>query len=144
MTLGFVWRTLAYLITVFAFAVIWHVVLFEDLYRDLGYFQREQPGFLLGLISIATQGALLSAIYPVFVHRRDGLRIATFVFAAFVYLWSSHVMSDAAKFSLDPVSTYIPLETLYLAIQFTLYGALLYALERRTTEPTEADGAGRT
>ena len=137
---SFAWRMIAYVVVVFAFAVVWHVILFEDLYRGLGYFQREHPGYVLGFISIATQGALLSAVYPAFVHRRDGTRIATFAFAAFVYLWSSHVMGDAAKFSIDPVGTYVPIETFYLALQFTFYGLLLHALERRR-EPAGAASA---
>ena len=55
--------TAAYTVVTFPIAVLWHVVLFEGLYQSFGYFQGE-PSFLLGLLAILVQGAVMSVLYP--------------------------------------------------------------------------------
>ena len=55
--------TLAYTLSTFPLAVIWHVLLFEEKYKEFGYFQGE-PSFLLGFATILIQGAVLSFLYP--------------------------------------------------------------------------------
>ena len=56
--------TLAYLLVTFPLAIAWHLVVFKTQYKSIGYIGREEPGFLLGLLSILMQGILLSLFYP--------------------------------------------------------------------------------
>ena len=55
--------TAAYTAVTFPLAVVWHVALFEERYAAFGYFEGE-PSFLLGLLTILIQGAILSWLYP--------------------------------------------------------------------------------
>ena len=57
--------TLAYTLVTFPLAVVWHVVLFEEMYRTFGYFDGE-PSFVLGFLTILIQGFMLSLLYPYF------------------------------------------------------------------------------
>ena len=122
----------AYIVLTFPLAVIWHIALFEDTYRALGYFAREQPSFALGFLSIATQGVLLSIAYPLLVRRPNSWREnLCFGLLMGVFLWSSHVAGDSAKFEIAPVSTYMAIETVYLALQFGLFGVAIFLIYRR-------------
>lgn len=64
---------LAYVVMTFPVAVIWHITLFEDLYRSLGYFEGE-PSFALGFAAIASQALILAAVYPRFHDAERPLR----------------------------------------------------------------------
>ena len=64
---------LAYVVMNFPVAVIWHIMLFEDLYRSLGYFEGE-PSFALGFAAIASQALILAAVYPRFHDTERPLR----------------------------------------------------------------------
>ncbi len=127
----FVMGAVAYIVLTFPLAVVWHIVLFEDTYRALGYFAREQPSFVLGFVSIATQGVILSAVYPLLVRRpdswRDNLRFGLLMGG---FLWSSHVAGDAAKFEISPLPQYFAMETFYLGLQFGLFGVAVWLIHR--------------
>lgn len=47
------------------------------------------------------------------------------------YHWTTHVLAEAAKHEIAPLSTWFSLESIYLAIQFALAGVLLALLHRR-------------
>ena len=53
-----------YLLITFPLAYVWHLVVFEPTYRELGYFSREEPIIAFGFGAILLQGILLSVIYP--------------------------------------------------------------------------------
>lgn len=129
----------AYVLLTFPVAVVWHVVLLGDVYRDLGYFGKE-PNFLLGFLAIATQAALLSCGFEAYRRGERPLREGlTYSFACGAFLWSSHVVATAAKVELSPLSTFVALETTYLLLQFLLYGLALGWLGRRgETTPARA------
>ncbi len=136
----FIAGAVAYTVSTFILAVVWHIVLFEDTYRALGYFAREEPSFALGFLSIATQGVILSAAYPLLVRQvtswRENIRFGLLMGG---YLWTSHVVGDAAKFDIAPVSQYAAMETFYLALQFGLFGLWIWLIHRpRQTVRTAA------
>ncbi len=117
--------TLGYTIATFTLAVVWHVVLFEDLYREFGYF-KGQPNFGAGFVTILIQGLIVSFCYPYlsisggnFV---KGLKVS-YLFG--LYLWTSHVLGFVAKQNVERVALFIPMESFYLLLQFTLFGLLI-------------------
>ena len=96
----FLLRLVVYPAIVFPLAVLWHVVLFEQLYLDLGYFNRE-PSFLLGFLSILIQGIVLAYVYPLFYRGGSPLMSGLFFgMVTGVFLWTSHVLAYAAKHAL--------------------------------------------
>ncbi len=118
--------TLGYAAVTFPLAYVWHLVLFERIYRKLGYFSRDEPIIAFGFISIVMQGFLLSLIYP-YLYRGRSIVAGTLIIASVmgVYHWTMHVLSEAAKYPLEPLTTWFALETTYLALQFLLAGFVI-------------------
>lgn len=135
----FLLGALSYPIIVFPLAVVWHLVIFQSIYEEIGYIGREEPGFLLGFLSIATQGLLLSFLYPRF-YQGDPPVIAGLKFGAVAGLfhWTIHVLAFAAKVELGSVELFFAIETVYLAVQFLLTSVVLALIYGRIETAAEA------
>ena len=135
----FLKRLVVYPLIVFPLAVVWHVVLFEQLYIDVGYFSRE-PSFLLGFLTILIQGVVLAYLYPLVFRggspMSEGLR---FGMVTGVFLWTSHVLAYAAKHALESVPVFIGMETAYIFLQSLLVGAAI-GLAHGTGSSVSVDG----
>ena len=122
--------TAAYTICTFSLAVVWHVLLFKERYESFGYFEGE-PNFLLGLLTIVLQGALLSILFPMLKTKGTtlgrGLRFALITGAFF---WTSHVLAFVAKQEVPGASAFIWMETLYLLLQFGVFGFCIGVIHR--------------
>ena len=123
----------AYLLVTFPLAIVWHMVLFGDLYTEIGYIARNEPSFVLGFLSILAQGILLSLGYAV-ISRRPQISLSGLSYALMVglFFWTSHVLGFAAKVDIDRLEWFFPLETLYLFIQFGIYGFIVNRLFSKT------------
>ncbi len=73
----------------------------------------------------------MSAVYPLIVKQpnswRENLRFGLLMGG---FLWSSHVIGDATKFDIAPVSQFVAMETPYLALQFGLFGVAIWLIHR--------------
>lgn len=117
--------TIAYTAVTFPLAVLWHVVLFKPTYVALGYFGGE-PSFVLGFSAIFIQGAMLSAGFGFFnIGGRPLGRGLTYALVVGLFFWTSHVLAFAAKNALSATPLFFILETLYLCLQFGIFGALI-------------------
>jgi len=124
--------TMAYTIGTFVLAVVWHVALFETLYRGFGYFEGE-PDFSLGLLTIVIQGFVLSLLFPLV--RLGGpplFRGLKFALLLGVFFWTSHVLAFIAKQSVPDALSFAVIESVYLTLQFGLFGLLLGAIYSNT------------
>ena len=123
----------AYTICTFSLAVVWHVLLFRESYESFGYFEGE-PDFLVGLLTIVLQGILLCALFPMLKAEgssfRRGFRFALIVGAFF---WTSHVLAFVAKQEIPDASAFIWMETLYLVLQFGVFGLIIGLIHRGRT-----------
>ena len=127
--------TAAYTIGTFSLAVSWHVLLFEDRYRSFGYFEGE-PNFVTGFITILLQGAILSALFPIVkVAGTNILRGLKFALVIGAFFWTSHVLAFVAKQAVHGVALFITMETVYLALQFGLFGLLIGTIHRADPAP---------
>ena len=121
----------AYTICTFSLAVGWHVVLFEERYASFGYFDG-QPNLLVGLLTVVLQGVLLSMLFPMLrVEGSSFHRGLKFVLIVGAFFWTSHVLSFIARQEVPEVSAFIWMETVYLALQFGLFGLILGVIHRR-------------
>ena len=128
----FLLGALSYPIIVFPLAVLWHLVVFQSVYNEIGYIGREEPGFLLGFLSIATQGLLLSFLYPRFYQGDPPIKAGLkFGAVAGLFHWTIHVLAFAAKAELGSVELFFVIETIYLAVQFLLTGIVLALIHGR-------------
>ena len=117
--------TLVYTVTTFAWAVAWHIGLFEAQYRAFGYIQGE-PNFLLGFITIIIQGILLSALYPhIRLSGSPWLRGLKFSIVLGLFFWTCHVLGYVAKQDVNQPLLFTSMESFYLLIQFGVYGLLI-------------------
>lgn len=124
-----------YLLIVFPLAYVWHLVLFPETYRELGYFNREEPIIAFGFAAILLQGVLLAYIYPLLCRSSSfAANLLLFVAVMGGYHWSMHVLAEAAKHPIAPLSTWFALETTYLALQFIGGGILLGFVYRRRVD----------
>ena len=122
--------TTAYTIGTFTLAVVWHVLLFGDRYRSFGYFEGE-PSFVIGFVTILLQGVILSALFPmVKLSGTSILRGIKFSFLVGEFVWTSHVLAFIAKQPVQNVELFVAMETVYLALQFGLFGLLIGAIYR--------------
>ncbi len=126
LTLG----TAAYTICTFSLAVVWHVLFFKERYESFGYFEGE-PNFLLGLLTIVLQGILLCVLFPMLKTEgssfRRGFRFALITGAFF---WTSHVLAFVAKQEMTGAPAFIFMETLYLLLQFGVFGLSIGIIHR--------------
>ena len=122
--------TTAYTIGTFTLAVVWHVLLFGDRYRSFGYFEGE-PSFVIGFVTILLQGVILSTLFPmVKLSGTSILRGIKFSFLVGAFFWTSHVLAFIAKQPIQNVELFVAMETVYLALQFGLFGLLIGAIYR--------------
>ncbi len=122
--------TTAYTLGTFTLAVVWHVLLFGDRYRSFGYFDGE-PSFVIGFVTILLQGVILSALFPmVKLSGTSILRGIKFSFLLGAFFWTSHVLAFIAKQSVQSVELFVTMETVYLALQFGLFGLLIGTIYR--------------
>ena len=116
---------LAYTLVTFPLAIIWHVVLFKELYTNFGYFEGE-PSFALGLITIIIQGAVLSFLFPyVSFSGSSVLRGLKYSLLIGTFFWTSHVLAFVAKQVIGESLLFIVMESFYLFLQFGVYGVII-------------------
>lgn len=134
MSSTFLLAWLGYLVPTFALGYLWHLVLFKNIYRQLGIFSRiDDPIVPLGFAAMLLQGAVLAYLYP-YVRTGhgvwyDGLRFGL-LFGLFIA--SSAVLAEAAKQRVTSLGTWLVVETSYYLIQFCLVGVVIAAIWRRT------------
>jgi len=120
--------TIAYTLSTFTLAIVWHIVLFKSLYVSFGYFTGE-PNIALGFLTIAIQGFVLSALYPlVKVTGTSIVRGLKFAAIVGVFFWTSHVLAFVAKQAVPDPLLFVFMESGYLCLQFGIYGALIGAI----------------
>ncbi len=122
--------TITYTIGTFSLAVTWHVLLFEARYQSFGYFEGE-PSFIVGFVTILIQGVILSVLFPMVKLSGTGVaRGIKFSFLIGAFFWTSHVLAFVAKQTIQDVGLFIAMESIYLALQFGLFGLLIGTIYR--------------
>ena len=117
--------TLAYVAVTFPLAVVWHMKVFREKYMRWQYFGEDvKPA--LGLASMLVQGAVLSYGYSVLNANHSSLRTGiSYALLMGLFLWSVHVLATMGKSSKVRHFEFFAMETVYLTIQFAVYGALI-------------------
>lgn len=109
-----------------AIAVVWHLVLFEDLLAAATPFARETPIIPLGMAAMVVQGILLIRIYPRF-HQVDapvisGLR---FGIVAGLFLAAGAIWVEVGKFEFAGAMAYLAIKTIYEVGSFAVLGSVI-------------------
>lgn len=121
---------LGYIFVTFATQATSHFVVFAQHYADVTHIKTE-PIFLLGLLSMVIQGAVVSFVFANsrFAGRSlvDAIKLA-WLFGAF--LVSYIALAEAAKYSVPSVLGWIAVEVVVGFVQFTLVGVVLWLAYR--------------
>lgn len=117
----------AYFVISMAWAYSWHLVLFHDLYVEMGAMQRAEPVFPYGIAAILVQGLVIGYLYPFYGDARgygilSGIK---FNLVAGLLVYSAMGFATAAKFEIEPSATFLAYHTVYQAAQFILTGTAL-------------------
>jgi hypothetical protein len=128
-----------YVLATFVGGAVWHLVLFQDVYVELGIFSRiEDPVIPLGVSAMLIQGGFLAYLYPLVSDRQrpvfDGGRFGVLVG---VFLATSAVLAEAGKNYVASLGTWLALEGSYYVLQFALSGMVIGVIYGR-----RAIGAG--
>ena len=117
--------TLAYIIVTFPLAVLWHTKIFRTKYMAWEYFG-EDVKYQLGFAAMLVQGAVLSYGYSVLnVAHASLLSGICYSLVMGLFLWSVHVLATMGKSSKVRHFEFFAMETVYLAIQFLIYGVAI-------------------
>lgn len=125
-TRKFLLAALGYIVVTFAIAAGWHLVLFKDLYDQLGIFSRKEPLIHLGLISMMLQGLVLAYIFPIFRTNKSVIREGLeFGILMGILMASSAVFAEAGHQQVTSLPTWLLLESTYYVIQFAIVGIVI-------------------
>ena len=117
--------TIAYIIVTFPLAVLWHMKIFRIKYMAWEYFGNDLKP-MLGLPSMVVQSVVLSYGYSVLSVNHSALLTGIFYSLVMgVFLWSVHVLATMGKSSNVRHFEFFAMETVYLAIQFIIYGVAI-------------------
>lgn len=126
---------LTYVIVTFAIAATWHFAVFSDLYAELAIFTRKEPIVPLGLSSMVVQGLIMAYAYPKLCPRlapaREGL---AFGLICGMFIASCAVLGEAGKQNVTSLPTFLILESVYYAFQFSLSGLAIALVYGRSGE----------
>ena len=126
--------TLAYTLVTFPLAVLWHVVIFKEQYQLFSYIEGE-PSFLIGLITIIIQGAVLSFLYPfVSFSGKAVVRGLKYSLLIGLFFWTSHVLAFIAKQNMSNTLLFIFMESFYLLLQFGIFCVLIGIIYARNAD----------
>jgi len=118
---------LAYFVITMALAYPWHMVLFHDVYVDMGAFQRKEPIMLFGIAAILIQGLVIAYLYPFYARVKGFTVLSGVIFNLVIGLMTYTAMgfATAAKFNIDPPGQFLAYHTVFQMMQFTLTGIAL-------------------
>ena len=124
----------AYVVPTFALGFTWHLLLFARQYELLQVYRADLI-FPFGLLSMFTQGAILSWIFPKVMRKgvggswvQQGLK---FGLLAGLFAWSYSTIAVAAKHVMTSVPLFFALETGFTILHYALVGPLIALAHRR-------------
>ncbi len=132
MTKRYLLLILAYVVPTFLLGFVWHLVLFDSYYKELGIY-REHPIIPFGFGSMLLQAALFAWLYPRVVARPESLTDGVkFAAVAALLSWSFTTLAVAAKQPMTSIPGFMAIETGFTIVQFLLVGPL-WALAARAS-----------
>ena len=120
----------------FATAFIWHLVLFQKLYEQLGVIGRIEPNIPLGFIANLALALVLTYLYPKLTSQKDspirgGIRFGLTIGVLNIIFW---VLKFAATQPLTSIPTFMAIESAFELLQPILIGIALGFVYRKKTD----------
>ena len=124
----------ASVVIAFATAFIWHLVLFQKLYENLGVIGRIGPNIPLGFIATLLLSLVLAYLYPILISQGDspvrgGIRFGITIGVLNIIFW---VLKFAATQPLTSIPMFMAIESAFEFLQLTFIGiALGFVYQRK-------------
>ena len=117
---------IGYLVITFILGFVWHLVLFESIYKELGvYANIEHPNFALGILSMIIQGGVLASLFPRLYRGQNPLREAlSFALLMGLFFGSGSVIAEVAKQNVSSLPLWFLMAGGFTMIHFLLVGLL--------------------
>lgn len=125
---------LSYFVLTMLLAYPWHMLLFHELYRDLGAFTRGEPLMHFGMLAIVLQAWVIAYLFPYYYQQRQGKPVVLgikFSLLMGLMVYTVMVFATAAKFLIEPVWTFVLYGTVFQLLQFVVTGAALGWIHRQ-------------
>ena len=112
----------------FATAFIWHLVLFQKVYEQLGVIGRIEPNLPLGFIATLALSIVLAYLYPQVISQKDnspirgGIHFGITIGILNIIFW---VLKFAATQPLTSIPMFMAIESTFELTQLTLMGIAL-------------------
>lgn len=119
--------TLSYFVITMIWAMLWHLVLFHELYIKWGAFTRGEPIMPLGIAAVIIQAVVIAYLYPFFIREKGSSILEGVKFSLIIGLmvYTAMGFATAAKFKIEPVFDFLAYHTVFQFVQFALTGAVL-------------------
>jgi hypothetical protein len=131
----FAFGALAYLVPTFILGFVWHLVLFEDVYKALAVY-RTDIIIPFGFLSMLIQATIFAWIYERTFARRDDAfwsRALSYAVLGAALSWSFTTLAVAAKNVMTSVPDYMLIETGFTVVQWIMVGPLTALSFQRST-----------
>jgi len=116
----------AYLVPTMILGMVWHFVWFDQLYDDLGIYNRKDPIIPLGFGSMLIQACILAYLYPYYAGSQNTIRKSlTFSLIMGLFLFSVSTLANAAKIEVTSMSSWLAIQAIFHLIQFSVAGVLI-------------------
>ena len=122
----FVLAVLAYLVPTFLLGFVWHLVFFEQYYKELAIY-RDDISIPFGFTSMLIQATIFAWVYAkVFISSSGSFasRALTYAVTGAVLSWSFTTLAVAAKNIMSSVPDYLLIETAFTIVQWAMVGPL--------------------
>ncbi len=130
----FILTAIAYIIPSMILGMVWHFLLFKELYEQLAIYNRAEPIIPLGFTSMIIQGVILAYFYPFYSKGKSTLRTAiTYSMMMGLFLFSVSTLANGAKIQVTSMQSWLLVQLAFHFIQFLVSGVLIGLVNRNHT-----------
>jgi hypothetical protein len=115
--------------------MVWHFVLFSDLYDSLGIYNRRDPIIPLGFGSRLLQALIIAYLFPYYADGKETIgRAISFSLIMGLFLFTVSTLANGARIEVTSMSTWLGIQLLFHLIQFVTTGTLIGLIYRTRTQ----------
>jgi hypothetical protein len=135
----FTLTALAYIVPTMLLGYVWHLVIFKDLYDNLGIYNRTQPIIPLGFFSMIIQGLIIAYLYSYYAASGSTVgKAIAFSLIIGLFLFSVSTLANAAKIQVTSMTKWFLIQAAFHLLQFVIAGVLIATVNRRKPETSDS------
>lgn len=125
---------LSYIIPTIILGYTWHLIIFKELYENLGIYNRVEPIIPLGFTSMIIQGLIIAYLFPFYARGKYTFAAALkFNLIMGLFLFSVSTLANAAKIQVSDMQSWVLIQIGFTLLQFSIVGILIGLINRSKT-----------